>query len=121
MNNIVAHEDYVKAILVVESLINKVDDNMDKNHELMVKFIKASDIVEKYEEMHYPIGLPALVDVIRLRMTEMRLKNKDLAKLLDTTPSRISEYLNGKRDISLKVARGLQQKLNIDSDIILNG
>ena len=41
----------------------------------------------------------------------MQLKNKDLAKLLGITPSRISEYLNGKRDITLKVARGLQQKL----------
>jgi HTH-type transcriptional regulator/antitoxin HigA len=54
-------------------------------------------------------------------MSELQLKNKDLAKLLGTTPSRISEYLNGKRDISLKIAKALQQKQNIDSDIILNG
>ena len=121
MKNSIAYKDYVEANLIVESLINEVDDKMDEKHELMAKFIEASDIVERYEELHFPIGLPSLVDVIRLRMTEMRLKNKDLAKLLDTTPSRISEYLNGKRDISLKVARGLQRKLNIDSDIILNG
>ena len=121
MKNIIAHEDYVKANLIVESLMDKVDDSMDKDHELMVKFLEASDIVENYEEMYYPIGLPSLVEVIRLRMSEMRLKNKDLAILLNTTPSRVSEYLNGKRDISLKVARGLHRKLNIDSDIILDG
>jgi HTH-type transcriptional regulator/antitoxin HigA len=121
MENSIAHEDYIKASFVVEDLINQVDDAMDERNELMAKFIKASNIVEKYEEMHYPIGLPSLVDVIRLRMAELHLKNKDLAKMLGITPSRISEYLNGKRDITLKVARGLQQKLNIDSDIILNG
>ncbi len=120
MKSIISHTDYVKANLVVESLIDKVDESMDENHELMAKFLEASDIVENYEEINYPIGLPSLVDVIRLRMAEMQLKNKDLAKLLDTTPSRISEYLSGKRDISLKVARGLRHKLNIDGDIILN-
>ncbi len=121
MKNNIAHKDYVEANLLVESLINEVDDTMDEKHDLMARFLEASDIVEMYEKIHYPIGLPSLVDVIKLRMIEMRLKNKDLAKLLDTTPSRISEYLNGKRDISLRIARGLQRKLNIDSDIILNG
>lgn len=121
MKDIIAHEDYVKANLMVESLIDKIDDTMDKDNGLMLDFINASDIVEKYEEINYPIGLPSLVEVIRLRMSEMRLKNKDLAKLLNTTPSRISEYLNGKRDITLTVARVLHRKLNIDSDIILNG
>jgi len=38
-------------------------------------------------------------------MSEMQLKNKDLALLLGTTPSRISEYLNGKRDITLDVGQ----------------
>jgi HTH-type transcriptional regulator/antitoxin HigA len=121
MRKTIAHEDYVKACLVVESLINQVDDNMGEDHALMKEFLAASDIIEQYEEAHYPIGLPALADVIRLRMEEMRLKNIDLAKLLNTTPSRISEYLNGKRDVTLKVAKDLQRKLNIDSDIILNG
>ena len=65
--------------------------------------------------------MPSLTDVIRLRMAEMKLKNKDLALLLGTTPSRISEYLNGKRDITLNVAKTMHRKLNIDSDIILNG
>lgn len=80
-----------------------------------------SNIVESYEEVHFPVGLPSLTDVVRLRMSEMKLKNKDLALLLGTTPSRISEYLNGKRDITLNVAKTMHRKLNIDSDIILNG
>lgn len=117
----ITHEEYIRANLQVEELINKVDDNTPKESELMKSFLQASDIVEEYEEKYYPVGIPSLIEVIRLRMTEMKLKNKDLAVLLGTTPSRISEYLNGKRDITLNVAKTLHRKLNIDSDIILNG
>lgn len=52
-------------------------------------------------------------------MFEMKLKRKDLAILLSTSASRISDYLSGKREITLNVAKALRQKLNIDSDIIL--
>ncbi len=52
-------------------------------------------------------------------MFEKKLKQKDLAVLLNTSTSRISEYLNGKRDITIEIAHALHKKLNIDSDIIL--
>ena len=54
-------------------------------------------------------------------MFEMKLKQKDLAEILETSTSRISEYLNGKRDITIQIARALHKNLNIDSDIILQG
>lgn len=49
----------------------------------------------------------------------MNLKRKDLAKLLNTSASRVSEYLNGKREITLKVAKALHKELNIVAEIIL--
>ena len=52
-------------------------------------------------------------------MYEMGLKQDDLAQLLEVPKSRVSEYLRGKRDITLEVARKLHSKLQIDSDIIL--
>jgi HTH-type transcriptional regulator/antitoxin HigA len=36
-------------------------------------------------------------------MIENKLKQKDLALLLETNTSRISEYLNGKRDITIEI------------------
>lgn len=73
----------------------------------------------EYEEAHLPVPTPELIDVIRLRMFEMGLNQKQLAELLGTPPSRISEYLKGKRDITLDVARRIHQRLHIDADIIL--
>ena len=121
MEKFVTHKQYTNALLIVEELIDKVEDIDDKKNADLHKFLEASDVVEAYEELHYEIGVPSLIDVIRLRMEELKIKNKDLAKLLGTTPSRVSEYLNGKREITLNVARELHTKLNIDSDIILQG
>ncbi len=66
-------------------------------------------------------GYKQVSTVIELRMFEMKLKQKDLAEILETSTSRISEYLNGKRDITIQIARALHKNLNIDSDIILQG
>ena len=115
----ISHKQYVEANLRLEELLKKVDNNTPEDSPLAQELIEVSDIIELYEEVHFPIGLPTLQEMIELRMFEMGLKRKDLATLLNTSASRISEYLNGKREITLNVAKGLHQKLNIDSDIIL--
>ena len=53
-----------------------------------------------------------------MRMLEMNLNQTSLSELL-VNKSRISDLLNGKSDISIKNARELNIKLNIDADIIL--
>lgn len=119
MSKLISHEAYIKANLRLEELIDVVDDNTPTDDPLAKEFMNISDIIEQYEEIHFPIGLPTLQEMIELRMFEMGLKRKDLATLLNTSASRISDYLNGKREITLNVAKALHQKLNIDSDIIL--
>ncbi len=121
MEKIITHEQYAKALLTVEELIDMVQDVEDENNPELLRFLEASDIVEAYEEIHYEIGMPSLIDVIRLRMEEFNIKGKDLARLIGVPAPRVSEYLGGKREISLSVARELHKKLNIDSDIILQG
>ena len=56
MEKQIAHDDYIKANLLVESLIDIVDET-EKDNELLAKFIEASDVVEAYEEQNYPIGI----------------------------------------------------------------
>ncbi len=115
----ISHKQYVKANLRLEELLKEVDNNTPEDSPSSKELIEVSDIIEQYEEIHFPMGLPTLQEMIELRMFEMGLKRKDLAALLNTSASRISDYLNGKREITLKVAKALHQKLNIDSDIIL--
>ena len=52
-------------------------------------------------------------------MAEMGLSQKGLSELLGVSPSRISEYMTGKSEPTLRVARLLHQKLDIDAGILL--
>jgi len=52
-------------------------------------------------------------------MFEMGLTQAKLSELLGVSPSRVSEYLNGKSEPPLKVARTISKKLNIDASVVL--
>lgn len=67
-----------------------------------------------------PLRQPqSLTDMIELKMYQMKLKQKDLAELLEISPSRLSEVMNGKRKINLELAKRLHSKMNIDAEFIL--
>ena len=85
----------------------------------MVELEIISLLVAEYEEKHYAVEPPTLVEMIRERMSEMKLSQKDLAGLLGVSPPRISEYLNGKSEPTLQVARKMYHKLDIDPEILL--
>ena len=78
-----------------------------------------SNLVADYSEEHFALEEPTLTDVLKLRMFEMGLNQKSLAKLIGVSPSRINEYLSGKCEPTLKVAREISRKLNIDASIVL--
>lgn len=80
-----------------------------------------SEKIAEYEEEHFAFKPANLIEMIELRMFQRKLKQKDVAEILGTTPSRISEILNGKREPTFEQAKGLFTKLNIDPALILNG
>lgn len=103
----------------IEELLPLVSNKTPASDRNLIELDIISDLVEEYEEKHYPVYVPTLPEVIRLRMAEMDLSQKALAELLGVSPSRISEYMTGKAEPTLRVARLLNQKLDIDADFIL--
>ena len=76
-------------------------------------------LINDYEERHYPISLPDPIDMIKLRMDEMGLKNKDLVDIIGSE-SHVSSVLSRKRRITLEMARKLSKRLNIRASIFIN-
>ena len=76
-------------------------------------------LVADYEETHLPILPPTLSEAIKLRMHERGLAQKALSEGLGVSISRISEYLNGKSEPTLKIAREISRKLDIEASIVL--
>ena len=83
---------------------------------------KLSLLAEAYEDS-IPLmlikTLITIIEMIRYKMFEMNLKQKQLAKLLEISEARISELLTGKRKINMELAKKLHTKLKIDANFIL--
>lgn len=120
IKKIASEEEYNKAVERIEFLLTKVGNNTSVNDSNFIELDKLTDLVADYEEENFPVPKPDLKDVIELRMFERKLNQKSLAELLGTNTARINEYLRGKREITLKIAKALYHKLNIDPDIILS-
>ncbi|MBO8440477.1 MAG: helix-turn-helix domain-containing protein [bacterium] len=110
---------YKAAMDRIEELLPLVDDNTPPTDKNLIELDLLSGLIADYEEEHYRINTPSLIDVIKLRMFEMGLNQSKLSELLGVSPSRISDYLTGRCEPTLKVAREISRKLNIDANIIL--
>lgn len=119
MTKIENQAQYEWAVKRVEALLPLIDDNTPLNTPNSIELELLSNLVADYSETHFAIGEPTLVDVLKLRMYEMGLNQKSLSKLIGVSPSRFSDYVSGKCEPTLKVAREISRKLNIDANIVL--
>ena len=119
MTRITTELQYDKAVQRIEELLQVVGNDTSEDDKNFVELDLLSDLVAEYEEQNYPVSQPTLAEIIRLRMAEMGITQKKLAGILQVSPSRISEYLSGKSEPTLKVPRRLRSELGIDADIIL--
>jgi len=85
------------------------------------ELLRLSHLMRAWEQAHYPMPTQprTLAGMIELKMFERKLKQKDLAELLEVEAPRVSELLRGKRRVSIELARQLYKKLGIPADFIL--
>ncbi|MBO5250499.1 MAG: helix-turn-helix domain-containing protein [Bacteroidaceae bacterium] len=119
MTKIENKTQYEWAVKRVEQLLPLVNDTTPLDDPNSIELELLSNLVADYSEEHFALGTPTLAEIIKLRMHEMGLTQANLAKLLSVSPSRISEYLSGKSEPTLKVAKEISRQLNIDANIIL--
>ena len=110
---------YEAMIERIEELLKVVNNDTPVTDRNFIELDVISDLVEEYEEKYYPVEMPTLPEIIRYEMAERGISQKQLAEMLGVSPSRISEYMNGKAEPTLKVARLLNKKLDIDADFLL--
>ena len=110
---------YDWAVNRVEELLPLVNDNTLLDDPNSIELELLSNMVADYSEEHFALGEPSLADVIKLRIYELGINQIKLSELLEVSPSRVSEYLNGKSEPSLTVARKISRKLNINASVVL--
>ncbi|MDR0842757.1 MAG: helix-turn-helix domain-containing protein [Acidobacteriota bacterium] len=108
-------DDYARARAIIEVLLDTCCD--DENHPLADVLDYLSDQVETYEEEHCVIPESEPKEVLRFLMEQHGLRQNDLA---DCAPqSRISDILNGRREISKGLAKKLAQRFSVSATLFL--
>ena len=110
---------YNWAMSRIDELLPQVNDDTPDNDPNSIELYLLSRLVQEYEDVHYPVGEPSLIDILKLRMYEMGLSQAALAKKIGVSPSHICDFLSGKEEPTLKVGRRISTELQIDPAIVL--
>lgn len=119
MTKINNEKEYKVACVRINELLKVVGNDTPPTDPNFIELRLISDLVADYEELHYPVKPLSLAETIELRMYEMGLTRTNLSEMLNLSKSTISDILNGKREPTLKTARDISRKLNIDAAVVL--
>ena len=75
-------------------------------------------VIGHYEKKHFPRGPVDPIEVIKFMMDQQRLKKKDLIPYIGSA-SKVTEVLNGKRNLSLGMIRRLSEGLGIPASTLI--
>ena len=106
-------KDYQKALKRIEKLWDSKPDSREAD-ELDI----LATLVEAYESNNYRISSPDPVEAIKFRMEQLGLKQADLAENMGGK-NRVSEVLNRKRGLTVKMIKNLNKHLNIPAESLL--
>lgn len=82
------------------------------------ELIVLTNLVEVYEDRHYPIGPPSLLGAIEFGMEQRGMTQDDLIPLIGSS-QKVKEVLSGKRDITMPMARALHKHMGIPAESLL--
>ncbi len=104
--------DHAEAKALVEKLMGS-KDSAD-----LARMTAQARLVEAYERTRWPRRSPSLPDLLAYLMEQHGITRVDLVPLLGT-PSRVSEVLNGKRELSMSMVRKLRDRFHIPADLLI--
>jgi HTH-type transcriptional regulator / antitoxin HigA len=106
--------DHIKAKTLVGKLMGsrKPDDR--------VRLVAQARLIEAYERSRWPRSMPTLPDLLKYLMDQHGLSRSELVPMLGTA-SRVSEVMNGKRELSMNMVRRLRDRFKISADLLISG
>lgn len=87
------------------------------------RYIILSQSISEWEAAYHPLQgrvSTLITDAIRSKMEAENLKQKETAKRLGVSESRVSDILSGRRPLNLNLVKRLRDNLGIPADFILD-
>jgi HTH-type transcriptional regulator/antitoxin HigA len=105
--------DHAQAKALIDELMGS-QDPADR-----ARMMAQARLIEAYERSRWPRRRPTLPDLLTYLMDQHGLSRADLVPLLGTA-SRVSEVLNGKRELSMSMVRKLRERFQISADLLIS-
>ena len=105
--------DHAQAKELIASLMTS------ERAEDQARLMAQAQLVEAYERTRWPRRSPSLSDIMVYLMDQHGMSRADLAALLGT-PSRVSEVLSGKRELSMTMVKRLRERFHISADVLIS-
>jgi len=106
-------KDHAQAKALIEKLMGS-DAVADR-----ARMAAQARLIEAYERARWPRRTTTLPDLLTYLMDQHGLSRADLVPLLGTA-SRVSEVLNGKRELSMSMVRNLRERFRISADLLIS-
>lgn len=113
------NEELDKALKRAYDLIHSSTEPLEPNTPEGDEFEILSILIENYEKKHFPVPSLDPIDAIKFRMDQMNLKQKDIAPIFGEK-TRVSEVLNKKRPLTMKMIYNLNHYLGIPFESLMN-
>ncbi len=107
---------YKQYLKKVDELLNK---KVRKNTPLADQLELLLLLIRHYENEHYVIEHPDTVDIIKLKMMEKGVRNKDLVGKIGSK-GYISSILNKRKPLTLEIAKIFRKELGISAEMLLH-
>jgi HTH-type transcriptional regulator/antitoxin HigA len=111
--------DYKPAMGRINKLMSKGSQNVSKAE--LAEIRKLALEAQHYEQSKFTIAAPTtLAGIIEMKMYEMRLKQKDLARKLKVSDTKLSLIMNGKQKPDIAFLKAVHRQLHVNGDFLLN-
>src|SRR5580704_13115759 len=105
--------DHTQAKALIEELMGS-NEPADR-----ARMTAQARLIEAYEQSRWPRRAPSLPNLLSYLMDQHGLSRADLVPLLGT-PSRVSEVMTGKRELSMSMVRRLRDRFHISADLLIS-
>ena len=105
--------DHAQAKALIDELMGS-EDAADR-----ARMMAQARLIEAFERWRWPRRRPTLPGLLTDLMDQHGLSRADLVPLLGTA-SRVSEVLNGKRELSMSMVRKLRERFQISADLLIS-
>lgn len=93
---------------------NQVKPNSPHGEKVQVALL----LIKQYEDVHYPVPVPDPIEVIKLKMQDLGIKNKDLVGKVGSK-GYVSALLNKRKPLTLELAKFFHRELSIPAEVLL--